>query len=65
MALGEKLVADQLPELGWRMAHAVAARGQDQQQHLERVVVQEEKGFDGWHAFIRDACRREDQRLRR
>jgi hypothetical protein len=27
------------------------------------VVVQEEKGFDGWHALTCDACRREDQRL--
>ncbi len=61
----EKLVADQLPELGWRMAHGAAARGQDKKQHLERMVVPEKKGFDGWHAFSFDSSRYERQRLER
>jgi hypothetical protein len=40
----EKLVADQqLPKLGRQVAQAAAARGQDKEQHLERVVVPEEK----------------------
>lgn len=41
----KKLVANQHPELGRQVAHAAATRSQDQQQHLERVVVPEEKGF--------------------
>jgi hypothetical protein len=41
----EKLIADHHPELGWRM------RGKDKEQHLERVVVPEEKDFNGWHAL--------------
>jgi hypothetical protein len=32
--LRKKFIVDQLPELGRRMAHAAAARGQDKEQHL-------------------------------
>ncbi len=43
----KKFIADQHPELGWQVADAAAARGQDKEQHLERVVAFEEKDFDG------------------
>ena len=59
----KKFIVDQLPNLGRRMAHAAAACSQDKQQHLERVVAPEEKGFDGWHALTCDTCRREDKKL--
>ncbi len=45
------------------MSHAAATRGQDKEQHHERVMVPEEEGFDGWHALTYDACRWEDQGL--
>jgi hypothetical protein len=61
--IGEKLVADQHPELWWKMAHAAAACGKGKKQHFERVVAIEKKGFDGWQAFIHGACRWEDHRL--
>ncbi len=61
----KKFIVDQLPKLGRQMAQAAAARGQDKKQHLERMVVPEEKCFDGRHALTCDACRWEDKKLRR
>jgi hypothetical protein len=47
------------------MAHAAAARENDQDQQFERVVVHKEKGINGWHASLSADQGREDQGLRK